>query len=140
MAKRNSDLAFGVAEALWRRVELKDIDGTGAVKPNKLRLQISVVRERYGERDHATWEKWNGVAEASAGVVAAVVQENIKVACVDEPDEMNPGHALIAMIVQPGDPAPEEMVNAARVILASKMKVVVAPTKWSAVATEPKPT
>lgn len=133
---REIDLEFGVEEALWRRIELKDVSteqNAGVtkevVKPNKLRLQISTVRAKHGNLESVPYEKWNGVAEARAGLVAAITHGPIEVACIDEPTKEDAGHALIAMFVKPGGQASMDEINAARMALAKTMTIVVKPTK-----------
>lgn len=130
---READLDFGIDEALWRRIELKNLTGDAGdeVKPMSLRLQISTVREKHGLRDSVPFEKWNGIAEAKAGAVAEVLHQAVSVVCIDEPTKDEPGHALIAMVVRPGEQASMDVINATRALLAKKMKVVVKPTKTS---------
>lgn len=135
-AGRENDLAFDCGEKLWRRVEIGDVTkpdaakGTAAaVKPNRLRLQISTIREKHGAISSVTVGKWNGVAETTAGEAADIIENAVRVACVDEPTADQPGHALIAMFVQPGDACDQVMINAARVKVAAAMRVVMMPTK-----------
>ncbi len=123
---RQHDLTFGRDEKVWRRIEAGQVRGT-EVKASALRLQISIVRERYGARESVTAGKWNGVAETSAGEVTALDCGAINVVCVDDPSEEIPGHALVAMVVKPGDTATQDLVNAARAKIAGLLRIVVAP-------------
>lgn len=135
-AGRENDLAFAPSEKLWRRVEAGDVikgdpakNQPPAVKPNRLRLQISMVREKHGSRESVTSGKWNGIAETTAAEAAAITEGMVCVACVDEPTTDQPGHALIALYVKPGDAVDQTMINAARSTIAGAMRVVVMPTK-----------
>lgn len=128
MAKREVDLSFGPREKLWRRLEVGEFDkATNGIKPHKLRLQISVVRERHGSREQVPEEKWNGVAEAHAADLFEASGQHVKVACVDEPLQDRPGHALIALFLKPGDPLPESEDNAVRAKLGGLLQVIVPP-------------
>lgn len=128
MPKRPVDPNFDQDEALWRRIDASGVRGSdNQVKPSSLRLQISVVRARYGKLEDAPLGKFNGVAEATAGAVASVAHGDVRIVCVDEPREDAPGHALIALVVEPGKNAPQDALNAARQGVALKMKMVIDP-------------
>lgn len=130
MPKREMDLAFTVDERLWRRVELSDIDkGTNRVKPNRLRLQVSVVREKHGSQADVTTERFNGIAETLAGQASEVRQDAVRSVVVDEPTQEVPGHALIAFVALPGEQVEQTTINEARAALSELMTVVVPPTK-----------
>lgn len=49
MGRRQVDIRFDAGESLFRAVAKKDIDSGKKVKAQKLRLQISVVRQRFDE-------------------------------------------------------------------------------------------
>lgn len=104
---RPMDLEFGPGERLWRRVEVGHVRA-GTVKANALRLQISVVREKYGCLESVPQGKWNGVAETTAGTAFAVSNQPVYVVCVDDPTPAEQGHALVAMVVAPGQPVTQE--------------------------------
>ncbi|HXX65572.1 MAG TPA: hypothetical protein VEK07_00205 [Polyangiaceae bacterium] len=123
---RPPDLAFGTNEKLWRRVGKKDVKHPH-VKGNSLRLQVSVTREKHGKREAVPNADKPGVAEALAQSVVEIEKDAIAVVCVDDPTDENPGHALIAMVVDPGDETSQECINAAREALALKFQVVVDP-------------
>ena len=126
---RPHDVSFGNQERLWRRVKKSDLRAKPPqIRGTSLRLQISVVRERHGNRDTVATGDRNGVAEAFAGEVAAVCEGAVRVACVDDPDDADPGHSLIALVATPGDAVSEESINAARAQIALAMTVVVSPT------------
>ncbi len=129
MPRRPIDLEFAVDERLWRRIEVNHIDKQSRVKANALRLQVSVVRDRYGTLERVPSGKFNGVAETTAGAVSSVTEGQVRVVCIDEPTDIEPGHALIAFVVAPGEQAPAEVVNATRMRLASGMRVVRAPSR-----------
>jgi hypothetical protein len=124
VTKREHDLTFDTTEKLWRRIGKKDIGG--AVKGNKLRLQISVVRERYGKIESVPQGDRTGVAEAQASDMAVICKDAIKVVCVDDPND-EPGHALVALVVNPGDATSQDCINATRGMIAAKLSIVVPP-------------
>lgn len=131
---REHDVTFAAEERLWRRIERGDIKGT-SIKPNRLRLQISIIRERHGKKEDVPYKKWNGIAEARANAAAAIKEGNLRVACVDEPmkacrdDGVSlDGHALIAIITTPGDTISGDEMNAARVAIARAFQIVREPT------------
>ena len=128
MTKRLPDLTFDTNERIWRRVGKSDLRGGGAVKGNSLRLQISVIRERYGARESVPEGKRNGVAETEASDMTGICKDAIRVVCVDDPTETEPGHALVALVVSPGDLASQDCINAAREMIAGKFRLVVVPT------------
>src|SRR5690606_6772899 len=70
--KRLVDLVFGEDEKLWRRIERKQVTRDKRVKASALRLQISVVREKYGAQATVTEGKFNGIAEITASRAAQV--------------------------------------------------------------------
>lgn len=131
---REHDVTFATEECLWRRVERGDVKGA-LVKPSRLRLQISIIRERHGTREQVPYKKWNGIAEAHANAVAAVCAGNLRVVCVDEPmrtcrdDGVSlDGHAVIAIVTTPGDETSVEEMNAARASIAATFTIIQTPT------------
>lgn len=126
---RQVDLAFGAEEKLWRRIEQRNVAKRDrSIKPNSLRLQISVVREKHANRESVCHDKFNGIAETTAGEVASLFEGPITVVCIDEPTKDNDGHALIAMVLAPGDSLSDDQETDLRIRLAKSMKVVVDPT------------
>ncbi|MGD0679674.1 MAG: hypothetical protein ABSC94_30170 [Polyangiaceae bacterium] len=97
------------------------------MRGNAVKLPLSVVRERHGKRESVPNQAKRGIAEATASSVVALVHDAIGVVCVDDPDDEEPGHALVAMVVTPGDAASQEMINVAREMLALKFRVVLDP-------------
>jgi hypothetical protein len=126
---RPIDVQFDASEKLWRRVEFKDVDAQGGLKPSALRLQVSVVRERHGDIASVTHDKWNGVYEITAISVVAVNGNVIAVSCVDDPMNDQAGHALLAFHCTPGKPVRPEDVQTRRALLASSFVKRKAPTK-----------
>ncbi|MCL2825531.1 MAG: hypothetical protein FWD57_16180 [Polyangiaceae bacterium] len=130
MKKRQPDIGFGADELLWRRIEAKDLDCDGVVKANSLRLQISVVREKYGDIQNVTHLKWNGVAEIEAQAACNTeTAGQVRVVCVDDPNKDEPGHALIAFVAVPGVAVSEAEVNKTRGALAELMRIKVPPQR-----------
>lgn len=125
---RPIDLSFGVGERLWRRIETGHVSDT-SVKPNAIRLQVSVTREKYGTRELVCQGKFNGIAETTAGDVAGLSQGQLQIVCVDEPVMDNEAHALIAMVLAPGIPEELGAVNILRALVARKFQIVLKPTK-----------
>lgn len=125
--KRLVDLVFGEDEKLWRRIERKQVTRDKRVKASALRLQISVVREKYGAQATVTEGKFNGIAEITASRAAQVVNGAVRAVCVDEPHDTNPGNALIAFVATPGEAVSEDLVNATRALLAERFTIVVDP-------------
>ncbi len=122
--RRRVDPSFGTAEELWRRIETDDVGKTdGTLKPQRLRLQVSTVRQRYGEVGHVTHGKWNGIATTTAGSVACLNADALGVVCVDEPTDEEPGHALIALVAAPGNDVAQESINALRAKVAKTFSV-----------------
>jgi hypothetical protein len=68
-----------------------------------------------------------GVVEATAEDVAGVQQDAVRVVCVDDPNDANAGHTLLALVAPPGEDVSQETINAAREQVALKFRVVVAP-------------
>lgn len=129
MVPRQVDLEFGHEEKLWRRIERGDLDAQKRLKAQRFRLQISVVREKHGTRESATFDKWNGIAEATAASVAGLSVSSVRVECVDEPlPDGGDGHALIAMILTPGVPLDPHAIGALRLKLAEAFTVALPPT------------
>jgi hypothetical protein len=126
---RSVDVQFDANEKLWRRVEAKSVFADGRLKPSALRLQVSVVRERHGDVNSVRHGKWNGVYEVTAQNVVAGDDSIIDVSCVDDPNEQEPGHALLAFNCVPGAVVNGEEVEARRVILANNFTVLQAPIK-----------
>jgi hypothetical protein len=126
---RQVDVQFDANERLWRRVEAKAVFSDGRLKPSALRLQVSVVRERHGDLKSVPHGKWNGVYEVTAQNVVASESSVITVACVDDPNDQEPGHALLAFNCIPGVVVCGEDVETRRVILANNFTVLQAPTK-----------
>jgi hypothetical protein len=126
---REHDLTFGPREKLWRRVCKGDLRGGAALKGNKLRLQISVIREKHGAIDSVPQGDRTGVAEVEALQAAEVSKLPIRVECVDDPMPTEDGHALIALVAKPGEETSQDMINATREILAGYFSVRIAPTR-----------
>ena len=126
---RKIDIEFGAEERLWRRIAYDGVK-RGRVLPNSLRFQISVVRERYGQKDNVVTGKWNGIAEINAQTACdAGAVGNVRAVCVDDPNDIEPGHALIALIAAPGLAVTEDDVRKARNELAKQMTIIVLPER-----------
>jgi len=126
--RREIDLEFGSSEKLWRRIERGDLDANKLIKGNRLRLQVSIVREKHGLREAVPRDKWNGIAETTASGVAGLSESALRVECVDEPLTDEVGHALVAMVLRPGEALDQHALAALRVKLARAFQVVLAPT------------
>ena len=126
---RPVDVQFAANEKLWRRVAAKAVFADGRLKPSALRLQVSVVRERHGEVSTVPRGKWNGVYETTAQNVVAGDGSIIAVSCVDDPNDEEPGHALLAFNCDPGAAVRDEEIEARRAILAGKFFVLQSPSK-----------
>jgi hypothetical protein len=126
---RQVDVQFDANEKLWRRVEAKAVFADGRLKPSALRLQVSVIRERHGDVNTVPRGKWNGVFEIAAQQVVAGSGSIVAVSCVDDPNDEEPGHALLAFNCAPGAAVSGEDIEARRVILANNFVVVQPPTK-----------
>lgn len=129
---RKVDITFGDTEKVWRSVDAKGLDSKGNIKPNQLRLQISVARERHGTRELAlnpTRPEKNGIVEAEALTLMNAGVGDVHVACIDEPLESNEAHALVAFHVRPGVIPSEQEIATVRAAVAAAMRVVVPPTK-----------
>lgn len=129
MGHRDIDPHFDLHEAIWRRIEKRHVFAkTHKVKSNALRLQVSVVRQRHGLREAVTDGKFNGIAETTAHEAATVAMGEARFTCIDDPTEEQPGHALIALVVEPGKTATQADLNAVREQLALQFRVVQFPT------------
>jgi len=126
---RQVDPHFQGSEALWRRIEKRHVDAKSTtLKGSALRLQVSMVRELYGDRNLVTDGKFNGVAEISAGDASSVSFGDARFVVVDEPLRELEGHALVAIVVDPGKTAPQDALNAAREQLALRFRIIQSPT------------
>lgn len=129
MSTRAVDPHFDQDEAIWRRIEKNNIVAkTNTVKASALRLQVSVVRQRHGVRDSVTEGKFNGIAETTALKASSVTTGDARFACIDDPNKDQPGHALLALLVEPGKTATQAHLNAVREQLALQFRVVQSPT------------
>ena len=131
MSRRDADVCFAHDEKLFRRVNDRDLK-QGAVRPESLRLQISVVRSAHGREEDAAEKppgKRNGVATVQVSEVRECCDPKIQAICVDEPLSEAPGHALIALhsMESPGGVTPAD-INVLRAKIAAKMKVTTKPT------------
>jgi len=127
--KRTPDIEFACDERLWRRVGAKEVVAD-RVRSNSLRLQISVVREKYGDIKNVPLEERNGVAEIDAQTACNIgTARNVRAVCVDEPSLREPGHALIALVAAPGLEVSQNDNNDARAALARHMKIRVKPQR-----------
>lgn len=129
MSVRECDPSFNADEKLWRGIEKSSVNAQGNVKPNALRLQVSVVREKHGEQRTVTHDKWNGIAEAKVTTVSGLRREALSFVCVDDAQRDEPGHALIAMVAQPGAAVGQDAINGLRAELALSLQVVLVPTR-----------
>lgn len=129
MPKREIDLSFGAEERLWRSIDIDGAMANSKVRPRALRLQVSIVRERYGTKYQSILGKFNGIAEITASEASSISCQDVKSACIDDPNQENPGHALIAFFSEPGKDISKEMLQQARFLLASKMVIVQQPVK-----------
>ncbi|MCL2825472.1 MAG: hypothetical protein FWD57_15885 [Polyangiaceae bacterium] len=130
MKNRQPDIEFGADELLWRRIEAKDLDCDGVVKANSLRLQVSVVRQKYGDIQNVPHLKWNGVAVIAAQTACNTeTTGHVRVVCVDDPNTDEPGHALIAFVAGPGSAVSEAEVTKTRAALAELMRIAVPPQR-----------
>ena len=137
MATRKHDVSFSASEKLWRRIELDEVvKKDNKVKPSSLRLQVSVVRERYGNKDGVCDARRNGIAEIGAKDAADISCGAVKLICVDDPSQADDGHALIAFVSHPGDEVSPNELEATRKMLATKLNIVLAPKKPEPVAQE----
>jgi hypothetical protein len=128
MPIRDHNICFAIGERLWRRLEARDVKDC-KVRPNRLRLQLSVSRSQYTTLDTVPHQKWNGVAEAKADAVAQIQAGSAKVACVDDPCDENIAHALIAMVADPGSIVTAADISGARQAIANAMVIVREPTQ-----------
>lgn len=127
--KREVDPSFSAAERLWRRIEVGHVrkDDPKLCKPSAFRLQVSISRERHGDQAKVCSGKFNGIAEATAETVCAITLGDSYVVCVDEPMPDDPGHALVALVLDPDARVPQDVVAAVRESFAKAFRVVVAP-------------
>ena len=128
-------LSFGAREKLWRTIGPRDLGGEGAkkkVKPNALRLQISVERDAFTTLDNVINSRdsaRNGVAEIEATEAVAAGPGPLRVTLVDDPQRDLQAHALIALTAHLDATTTDEDASRARQSLAEKMAIVRAPTK-----------
>lgn len=104
MKVREIDPSFTSTERLWRRIERGHVRREGSklvCKPSAFRLQVSVVREKHGQRETVCEGKFNGIAETTVDCVAAWTHGAATVAFVDEPTKEQAGHALVAVVAAP---------------------------------------
>ena len=128
MTKRDVDPQFELNEKLWRRIEKRNVFAEGGgLKPSSLRFQISVDREKYGTPDDVCSGKFNGIAEVEACRAAAIIDGTLRFACVDDPGDGSPAHALIAVVQDPGGPAGKDIVDALRDRLAGEFSIIQEP-------------
>jgi hypothetical protein len=127
MPPRPHDPSFGLNEKIWRKVNKGDLRGGKTLRTTSLRLQISAVREKHGERASVPDATKTGIMETTAAVVSGVQQDAARVVCVDDPNEDHAGHTLLALVAPPGEDVSQETINAAREQIALKFSLVVAP-------------
>jgi len=127
---RDIDVPFGHGERLWRRVEVGDIAGD-RIKPGRLRLQISVVRGNHGTQASVPRDKWNGVFETLAHLAVEPSSGSLKIVCVDDPNDQEPGHALLAFVACPGSTVTPADVSAVRAMLSQRFTCIESPSKIS---------
>jgi hypothetical protein len=120
---RQPDIAFSVEEKLWRQIGPDGIDRTGKVRPNALRVQISVTRERHGQALPGP-SPYTGIAEIIVGQAVAVTHNAARVVCVDLPTNGNSGHTTLAIVATPGVIATWDDVLGVRAKLAGLMTIV----------------
>ena len=124
---RKIDINFDPDEKLWRQVSREQLDPSGLhVKPNALRVQISVSRQRYGKPTPGP-SPFNGVAEILVRDASGVAAKAAYSVCVDFPTHTNDGHATIAIVAPPGTPTDWADLLAVRAELAARMQVIVEP-------------
>jgi hypothetical protein len=138
---RQPFICFDPSEKLFRRIGKSDLKA-GALKRGSLRLQISVLRERFvTEGDAANSDQQrDGVATTSVGEIRAVEQPSIQAYCVDEPlrpptgtpspSPAHDGHALVVLhtLAAPGE-LPPRAEDDARAAVAKAFRVTKTPTR-----------
>jgi hypothetical protein len=125
---RTHDFAFDPRERLLRRINKGDVNGVMSLKPSALKLQVSVSRTKHDDGPVTPNGDKNGLAEIMAGDAVALSYGSVIIVCVDEPSHHDDRHAVMAMVAPPGAPVAPESLSALRALLASKMRVVKAPT------------
>lgn len=117
---------------MWRRIEkghVRTDNGKVICKPGAFRLQVSLVRAKYGQESQVCEGKWNGIAESDATKLSAMKVGNARVVCVDDPLSSSVGHALAAVVLEPGAELGEkDLESAARNKFAVAFKVTLVPT------------
>lgn len=132
---RKVDVNFATNERLFRSVAKDAMDAGGKVKAQKLRLQISVAREKYGPAQRCvnpSYPHINGIVSIEAGQAHGLMAKDITTASatvVDEPLPDQDEHALISLVAVPGTIASDEETDKVRAAVAAKMIVHTAPTK-----------
>jgi hypothetical protein len=130
---RDVDPRFASNENLFRAIA-KDTLRQGEVKPQSLRLQISVSRSRFDSaatarlRSIERMSKFNGIAQISVANVRSICCGVVEAICVDEPLHNNDGHTLVALVTEaPPDADIEQDTAEVRVRLARHMQIVIPP-------------
>jgi hypothetical protein len=129
---RKVDIEFGPTEMLYRAIKPEALDARGKLKAQKLKLQISVARAKYGPPEaclNRNDPKANGVMEVDASDADNLQEGPARTVVVDEPLPNHEAHALIAIVAAPGSAPTDENLVHLRAVLAGRMRVCVPPTK-----------
>lgn len=126
---RQVDPEFAEAERIWRGISKKVAKADGTLRGSAFRLQLSVIREKYGRALDALSDLNTGVAATTASELARISFSGCRVVCIDDPAPGLDGHALAAVVLEPGGHAPADVRNAARMAFSLVFRVDVEPTR-----------
>jgi hypothetical protein len=121
---RPNDFGFTASEKLWRRVSAESVVGN-RVKPNTLRLQMSVSREKYAAGPTPGAAPFTRVAEILVRDAYGITVNEAVVVCMDLPTHNDDSHSTIAIVTAPDATVPREDFWEVRRLLASRMVPVV---------------
>ena len=126
------DIRFDPDERLSRTISADMLFADGTLKPQKLRLQVSVMRSSKGTENDAPKidARFNGVVEITVADARDVQTGLVRAVCVDEPLPENDAHALLALITDvPIGVDLKTEIDKARALMAERMTVVQRPYK-----------
>ena len=124
---RDVQICFAPDERLMRSISKNMLRADGTLKPQKLRLQISVHRSSHLASAPAPNPKFDGIVEIEVTKVREARTERVAAICVDEPLPENEAHTLIAFVTDHHDGVEDDIVKV-RDILAARMVVAQRPT------------
>lgn len=125
---RKVDICFQPDERLSRRLAADQVFADGRVRPQALRLQISVDRSSKPASPAPAPPKFNGLAEITVAMTRQACTPLVRTVCVDDPQNDNDAHALIAVITDHAGGVDEDVL-VVRAKIANSMTIITPPRK-----------